>query len=53
MEDILSSPVFWAVVALLSELIALNPKFKSNSVIQLAFSALADIKSKQEKKDVK
>ena len=51
MDSILGSPVFWAVIALLSELIALNPKFKSNSVIQLAFAALADLKAKQEKKD--
>ena len=53
MDSILGSPVFWAVIALLSELIALNPKFKSNSVIQLAMAALADMKAKQEKKDVK
>jgi hypothetical protein len=51
--DLLSSPVFWCVIALLSELIALNPKLKSNSVIQLALAALADIKAKQDKKDVK
>ena len=47
--DLLSSPVFWAVVALASELIALNPKFKSNSVVQLMFAALADIKEKKGK----
>jgi hypothetical protein len=47
--DLLSSPVFWCIVALLSELIALNPKLKSNSVIQLALAALADLKAKQGK----
>jgi hypothetical protein len=47
--DLLSSPVFWCVIALLSELIALNPKLKSNSVIQLALAALADIKEKKGK----
>ena len=34
MEDILSSPVTWIIVAALSELIALSP-LKDNSIVQL------------------
>lgn len=40
---ILESAIFWIVVAAASEIIALTP-LKSNSVIQLVFSALNSIK---------
>ena len=45
-EEILSHPAFWIVVAAASELIALSP-LKDNSVIQLVFHALRAIKSKK------
>lgn len=40
---ILESAIFWICVAAASEIIALTP-LKSNSVIQLVFSALNSIK---------
>lgn len=40
---ILESAIFWIVVAAASEIIALTP-LKSNSVIQLALSALKTVK---------
>jgi len=40
---ILESAIFWIVVAAASEIIALTP-LKSNSVIQLVFSALNSLK---------
>ncbi len=43
MENFLSHPAFWIVVAAASELIALSP-MKDNSVIQLVFTALRAIK---------
>lgn len=47
MEHVLSSPVLWIIVAAASELIALNPKLKSNSIIQLVFQILNAIKAKK------
>jgi hypothetical protein len=38
--DILHNAAFWVVIAAASELIALNPKLKANSIIQLAFQIL-------------
>jgi len=43
MEDIISSPITWIVVAAASEIIALTP-LKSNSVVQLLLSAIKSIK---------
>jgi len=43
MEDILSSPITWIVIAALSEIIGLSP-LKDNSVIQLVLKALNSIK---------
>lgn len=43
MEDILSSPITWIIVAALSEVIALSP-LKDNSILQLVFKALNSIK---------
>jgi len=43
MEDFLSSPILWIVVAAASEIIALTP-LKSNSVVQLLFTALRALK---------
>lgn len=47
MEEILTSPVTWIVVAAASEIIALSPKLKSNSVVQLIFSVLRALKVKK------
>ena len=49
LEHILSGPALWIVVAAASELIALNPKLKSNSVIQLVFQILNVLKSKKDR----
>lgn len=46
MEDLITHPAFWIVVAAASELIALSP-LKDNSVIGLLFTALRAIKSKK------
>tara|TARA_Y100000817_G_scaffold48213_1_gene34129 strand:+ start:269 stop:409 length:141 start_codon:yes stop_codon:yes gene_type:complete len=43
---IIESPIFWIVLAAASEIIALTP-LKSNSVVQLVFSALDSIKPKK------
>ncbi len=45
-EEILSHPAFWIVLAAASELIALSP-LKDNSVIQLLFTALRGLKAKK------
>ena len=45
---ILESAILWIIIAAASEIIALTP-LKSNSIIQLVFSALNSIKP--EKKD--
>ena len=45
-EQILSHPAFWVVVAAASELIGMS-KLKDNSVIQLLFTALRSIKAKK------
>ncbi len=46
-EQIFSSPIFWIVIAAASEIIALSPKLKDNSVIQLLFTALRALKGKK------
>ena len=43
MEDIISSPILWIIIAALSEIIALSP-LKDNSIIQLLFKAANNIK---------
>jgi len=43
MEDILSSPITWIIIAAASEIIALTP-LKSNSVVQLILSAVNSAK---------
>ena len=45
--DFLGQAWFWILLTAASELIALNPKLKSNSVIQLLQAALDDIKKKK------
>lgn len=47
MEHILNGPALWIIVAAASELIALNPKLKSNSIIQLVFQILNILKAKK------
>jgi len=44
--DILSNPVFWIVVTAASEIIGMNPKWKSNSVLQMALGLLMRLKPK-------
>jgi hypothetical protein len=46
MADLLSNPVFWIVVTAASEIIGITPRLKSNSILQLAFSALLKLKPK-------
>ena len=45
-EEIISSPAFWVVVAAASELIGMS-KLKDNSVIQLLFTALRSLQAKK------
>ena len=45
--DIFHSAGFWVVVAAASELIALNPKLKANSIIQLTFQILNLLRSRK------
>jgi hypothetical protein len=45
--DFLSHPAFWIVVAASSELIALSPKLKANSIVQLVFQVLSVLKGKK------
>jgi hypothetical protein len=47
MEAILSNPVFWIAIAAASEIIALNPKWKANSIVQLVFQILKALKPKK------
>lgn len=42
-EEIISSPAFWVVVAAASELIGMS-KLKDNSVIQLILTAIGSLK---------
>ena len=42
--EFINHPAFWIVIAALSELIALSPKLKANSIIQLVLQALYAIK---------
>tara|TARA_B100000519_G_scaffold162410_1_gene145136 strand:+ start:109 stop:267 length:159 start_codon:yes stop_codon:yes gene_type:complete len=51
--DFLGQAWFWVVVAAASELIALNPKLESNSVIQMAMKALKSAKPKSSDTDLK
>ena len=44
MMAILESAIFWIIVAAVSEIIALIPSLKSNSVIQLVLQALNAVK---------
>jgi len=45
-EEILSSPITWIIVAAASEIIALSP-LRDNSVIQLVLHALRSLKAKK------
>jgi hypothetical protein len=46
MEQVLSHPAFWIVVAAASELIALS-SLKDNSIVQLVFRVLNTLKAKK------
>jgi hypothetical protein len=45
--DFLSHPAFWICVAAASELIALTPQLRSNSIVQLVFQVLSVLKGKK------
>ena len=45
MTELLSSPIFWAAIALASEIVGAS-KLKQNSVIQLIFETLQKMKTK-------
>jgi len=53
MDSIFGQAWFWILIAAASELIALNPKLKSNSVIQLIMKALESVKPKRSNTDIK
>jgi len=42
--EFINHPAFWIVLAAASELIALSPKLKANSILQLVLQALYAIK---------
>jgi|TARA_A100001011_G_C14234191_1_gene810227 hypothetical protein len=43
MQDILTNPITWVVIAALSEIIALSP-LKENSVVQVVIKAVLQLK---------
>ena len=43
MQDLLSNPITWVVIAALSEIIALSP-LKENSVVQVVIKAVLQLK---------
>ena len=43
MQDLLSNPITWIVIAALSEIIALSP-LKENSVVQVVLKAVLNLK---------
>lgn len=43
MQDLLSNPITWVVIAALSEIIALSP-LKENSVVQVVLKAVLNLK---------
>ena len=45
MEDILSSPIFWAAVALASEIVGAS-KLRQNGVIAVVFDSIKNMKQK-------
>ncbi len=45
MEDILSSPIFWAAVALASEIVGAS-KLRQNGVIAVVFDTIKKMKPK-------
>jgi hypothetical protein len=47
MEDLLSSPILWIIVAAASEIVGLNPKWKANSIIQIMFQLFSLLKPKK------
>ena len=52
MEDILSSPIFWAAFALLSELVGAS-KLRQNGIIAVLFDTIKKMKPKQSDTNVK
>ena len=45
MTELFSNPIFWAAIALASEIVGAS-KLKQNSVIQLVFETLQKMKTK-------
>tara|TARA_R100001463_G_scaffold134908_1_gene197575 strand:+ start:634 stop:792 length:159 start_codon:yes stop_codon:yes gene_type:complete len=52
MEDILSSPIFWAAFALVSELVGAS-KLRQNGIIAVIFDTIKKMKPKQSDTNVK
>jgi len=52
MEDILSSPIFWAAFALISELVGAS-KLRQNGIIAVIFDSIKKMKPKQSDTNVK
>ena len=42
--EFLNSPIFWVVVAALSEIIGMTPRLKENSILQLVMKAVYAMK---------
>jgi hypothetical protein len=49
MQDVLSSPITWIIIAAASEIIGMS-KYKDNSVVELILRALLNLKPKTLKK---
>ena len=49
MQEVLSSPITWIIIAAASEIIGMS-KYKENSVLQLIFRAALNLKPKALKK---
>lgn len=49
MQDVISSPITWIIIAAASEIIGMS-KYKDNSVIQLILRAALNLKPKALKK---
>tara|TARA_R100000458_G_C8202607_1_gene192654 strand:- start:396 stop:554 length:159 start_codon:yes stop_codon:yes gene_type:complete len=52
MEDILSSPIFWAAFALVSELVGAS-KLRQNGVVAVIFDTIKKMKPKEGHSNVK
>jgi|GEM_PF-2189064 len=44
--ELLQNPIFWIVVTAASEIIGMNPKWKSNSILEVSLGLLMKLKPK-------